>query len=96
MASGMESRDLSRFIFISRNVNLYKIKGTVANTHEISDDRPVSVASTQKPSIAHGNPSFSGTISLSICALCQLSNADAALSFDVEDIELWKLLRSKK
>ena len=81
---GMESRDLSRFILISKYVSLLEVDGTAHDTHKISDDRPASVACTQRPLIPHGNPPFLGTISPSVCAFfvsCQMRMLRGHLSW---------------
>ena len=55
-------------VLISRNVSRFDTTSTISSTHNISDDRPASVANTRRPSMTHGNPPFSDTISPSVCA----------------------------
>ena len=81
----MESRGLSQCIFISKNVTsmIFETSGTVCSTHKISDNRPVSVASTQRQSMAHGKLPFSGTISPSVCAFSLAVKCGFCVELDI-------------
>ena len=47
----------------ARNASIFQTIGIVRNTRKISNNRPASVASTQRSSVAHGNPPLPGLVS---------------------------------
>ena len=57
---GMESRDITQYRLIARMRTFLRSLACSSRTHKISDDRPVSVTSSRRPSTPHENPPFPG------------------------------------